>query len=252
AVLAYPGTILRAPMLLMKAALASPPDVPTAAAELVKASDRVRQSGRAAAVGSNRDTSDPFLRSGLQLVADGLEPREIRDVLESDLQAMRARHRGNINLFEGMGGFSPVFGILGTVEAMIAILGNLTSPEKLGPEIALAMVATLYGVGFANLLFIPVGNRLKKLSEEELRVRQLMIDVIVAIQEGAKPEFIRERLRAGLPPDIRRSIMVKSRSRAKRAAAATVPAAAPVAEEAYDQYAGGEQYGTEEEEYYGS
>jgi chemotaxis protein MotA len=178
-------------------------------------------SGRVAATGSARDVDDAFMRTGLQFVADGFDPAEIRQLLEAELTAIRARHRANFNLFESLGSYCPVFGIFGTVEAMIQILGNLSTPDKLGPEIGLAMVATLYGVGFANLVFLPVASRLKKLSEDELRVRQLMIDVIVSIQEGAKPEFVRERLRVSLPPDLRRSIAVKSRVKAKKAAPAT-------------------------------
>lgn len=249
-----PGQMLaRIPQLLLLAAVGNPPDCPTIAAQLVKASDRVRQGGRTAAVGSPRDMDNAFLRSGLQYVADGFDPAEIRNLLEAELHAMRARHRAGISMFENLGGFSPVFGILGTVEAMVAILGSLSSPDKLGPEIALAMVATLYGVAFANLIFIPVANRLKKLSEEELRVCQLVVDVTVAIQEGAKPEFIRERLRAGLPPEIRRTIASKSRSRQRAAqtqaasAAATIPAAPGFGTGELDHGTYGE-----EEEYYES
>lgn len=214
--ISYPfSQILRLPQLALLAAVGSFLDLPTVVAQLVKASDRVRMSGRVAAMGNAKDLDDAFLRTGLQFVADGFEPQEIRQLLESELQAIRARHRQNVQLLEGMGGYAPTFGILGTVEAMIAILGNLTNPDKLGPEIALAMVATLYGVGFANIVFLPIATRLKKLSEEELRVRQLMIDVIVNIQEGAKPEFIRERLRVSLPPDTRRTIQSLSRMRNK-------------------------------------
>lgn len=252
--ISVPGQVLmKMPLLIMKAAVGNPPDSPTIAAQLVKASDRVRQSGRAAAVGSPRDMDNPFLRSGLQYVAEGFDPAEIRNLLESELAAMKARHRQGITMFESLGGFSPVFGILGTVEAMIAILGSLSSPDKLGPEIALAMVATLYGVAFANLLFIPVANRLKKLSEEELRVCQLVVDVTVSIQEGAKPEFIRERLRAGLPPEIRRTIASKSRSRARVAQAAAASAAATIP--AAPDFGGTGEFGQgqyEEEEYYES
>jgi chemotaxis protein MotA len=190
--------------------------MPTVVAQLVKASDRVRMSGRASAVGSPRDVDDAFMRTGLQYVAEGLDPAEIRALLDSELSAIRSRHRMGIGLFEAMGGFAPTFGILGTVEAMIAILGNLTTPDKLGPEIALAMVATLYGVGFANLLFVPIATRLRKLSEEELRARQLVLEVIVSIQEGAKPEFIRERLRVSLPPETRRTIAALSERKARK------------------------------------
>lgn len=214
-------TLLRVPRLIVLAGVGHMLDLPTVAAQLIKAADRVRMNGRVAATGSARDVDDPFMRTGLQFVADGFDPAEIRQLLEAELTAIRARHRANFSMFESLGSYCPVFGIFGTVEAMIQILGNLSTPDKLGPEIGLAMVATLYGVGFANLMFLPVASRLKKLSEDELRVRQLMIDVIVSIQEGAKPEFVRERLRVSLPPDLRRSIAVKSRVKAKKAAPAT-------------------------------
>ncbi|HEY9722803.1 MAG TPA: MotA/TolQ/ExbB proton channel family protein [Oscillatoriaceae cyanobacterium] len=232
--------LLRLPQLALLAAVGSFLDLPTVVAQLVKASDRVRMSGRAAAMGNAKDLDDAFLRTGLQFVADGFEPQEIRTLLESELQAIRARHRQNVSLLEGMGGYAPTFGILGTVEAMIAILGNLTNPDKLGPEIALAMVATLYGVGFANLVFLPIATRLKKLSEEELRVRQLMIDVIVNIQEGAKPEYIRERLRVSLPPDTRRTIQSLSRLRnkSKQGTQQFVPQAEPLPVPEYDENMG--------------
>lgn len=217
------ATILRMPRMVFLAGAGHQLDLPTVAAQLIKAADRVRMNGRVAAMGGTRDVDDPFMRTGLQFVSEGFDPAEIRQLLEAELTAIRARHRANFTLFESLGGYAPVFGIFGTVEAMVQILGNLSTPEKLGPEIGLAMVATLYGVGFANLMFLPIGARLKKLSEEELRVRQLMIDVIVSIQEGAKPEFIRERLRVSLPPDLRRSIAVKSRVKAKKAQPATAP-----------------------------
>jgi chemotaxis protein MotA len=233
-----PGVILRMPQLVVMAGVGSFLDLPTVVAQLVKASDRVRMSGRAAALGNSKDIDDAFLRTGLQFISEGFEPIEIRNLLESELQAIRARHRANISLFESMGGYAPTFGILGTVEAMIAILGNLTTPDKLGPEIALAMVATLYGVASANLLFLPVGTKLKKLSEEELRVRQLMIDVLVNIQEGAKPEYIRERLRVSLPPDTRRTIASLSRMRkAKRGTEPMQPAPQQIQPE-YDEMVG--------------
>lgn len=223
ATLAMPAkVIVRMPRLLVLAAVGEPMDQPTMVAQLVKASERVRASGRAAALGNGKEIEDSFLKTGLGFVADGFEPKEIRSLLEAEMSAIRGRHRTNVNLFESLGGYCPTFGILGTVEAMVAILGNLSTPDKLGPEIALAMVATLYGVGFANLLFLPVGNRLKKMSEEELRTRQVMVDVIVGIQEGAKPEFIRERLRVSLPPETRRTIAMLSERRIKKARTAAL------------------------------
>lgn len=223
ATLSMPTKVMvRMPRLMLLAAVGEPLDQPTVVAQLVKASERVRATGRSSALGSAKDVDDPFLKQGLQLIADGFDPAEIRKLLEAEMSAIRGRHRTNVSLFESMGGFAPTFGILGTVEAMVAILGNLSTPDRLGPEIALAMVATLYGVGFANLLFLPVGNRLKKMSEEELRTRQVMVDVIVGIQEGAKPEFIRERLRVSLPPETRRTIAMLSERRIKKARTAAL------------------------------
>lgn len=253
---AYPAVIIGGIRLFLMAVMAEGMHLPTVVAQLVKASDRVRQQGRAAAAGGPRDVDDPFLRQGLQFVAEGFEPEEIRRLLEEELGAMRARHRQGIGMFEGLGGFAPTFGILGTVEAMIGILGNLEKPERIGVDIAVAMVATLYGVGIANLVFIPIANRLRKLSDEELRVRQVMVEVLVSIQEGAKPEYIRERLRVALPPETRRTIAVLSERKARRTrAAAPPPPAAPPPmageEEMYDDMYGGGQspHGDQDEIY---
>lgn len=213
----YPtSTLMNSPRLMWLAIFGDNIHMPTVVAQLVKASDRVRMSGRAAAMGNPRDVEDAFMRTGLSFVAEGLDPSEIRALLDSELSAIRSRHRMGIGLFESLGGFAPTFGILGTVEAMVSIMRNLSSPDAVGPEIGLAMIATLYGVGFANLLFVPVATRLRKLSEEELRARQLILEVIVSIQEGAKPEFIRERLRVSLPPETRRTIAALSERKQKK------------------------------------
>lgn len=240
---AYPTSVfLRMPQLFVMAVAAEGPHLPTVVAQLVKASDRVRQQGRAAAPGGPRDVEDPFLKQGLMYVAEGFEPQDIQKLMEAELSAIRGRHRQGIAMFDGLGGFAPTFGILGTVEAMVAILGNLTNPDKIGLDIAVAMVATLYGVGVANLVFLPVANRLKKLSEEELRVRQVMIDVLVNIQEGSKPEYIRERLRVALPPETRRTIAALSERRSKKRSQ-TAPVMQQQAPAGYDEY-GDEVYGS--------
>ncbi|MEB3283787.1 MAG: MotA/TolQ/ExbB proton channel family protein [Candidatus Sericytochromatia bacterium] len=244
---AYPVAVfLRIPSLIIIALTREEIHLPTVVRDLVKASDRVRQHGRQAAPGSPQDIDDQFLLQGLQMVGEGLEPVEIRTLMEAELSAMRGRHRQGIGLFEGMGGFAPTFGILGTVEAMVAVLGNLTNPDKIGLDIALAMVATLYGVGLANLICIPIANRLRKLSEEELRVRQVIVEVLINIQEGAKPDFVRKRLRLALPPEMRRTLSALHERRIRRsqaaqpaAAAAAVPAYSdePAYDDNYDPYA---------------
>lgn len=242
---AYKGAFVRFMQGFVMATTRDEIDPELVAASVIKGADRVRTSGRQAAMGGPRDADDPFIKTGLSYIADGLEPQQIRALLETELLSMKQRHRATISLFEGLGGFSPVFGILGTVEAMIAILGNLQSPDKLGPEIALAMVATLYGVAFANLLFIPISVRLRHLSEEELRVKQAAVEVLVAIQEGAKPEYVREAVRSSLPPASRAKIAATAQRRARKRAAS-----APIEQAPMDENYGEEQYGDPQEDLY--
>lgn len=213
--MAFPADIVfRIPRLMWEAIRPTKLELPSVVATLVRISDRVRQSGLNGIMSELKHIEDPFLRRGLQYVAEGFDSKEIEELMEADLVSIRGRHRNNIGAFEAIGGFSPTLGILGTVMSMVAVLGNLENPEQLGPEIAVAMVATLYGVGAANLLFIPMASKLKKLSEEELRIRWVMIEAILLIQGGAHPRVIRERLKVALPPKTRKMIQdVKGKRR---------------------------------------
>lgn len=211
--LAFPAeVVLRTPRLMWEAVRPTKLELPAVVASLVRISDRVRQSGLNGIMSELKHIEDPFMRRGLQYVAEGFDSKEIEELLEADLISIRGRHRNNIGVFETLGGYAPTLGILGTVLSMVAVLGNLSNPEQLGPEIAEAMLATLYGVGAANLLFLPMASKLKKLSEEELRIRWVMIEAILLIQGGAHPRIIRERLKVALPPKTRKMIQdVKGR-----------------------------------------
>lgn len=198
--------VMRIPRLVLEAIRAPKIEVNAIVATLIRVSDRLRTGGVNALHSELKGIKDPFLKKGLQYIAEGFDSKEIQDLMEADMIGIRGRHRNNIAVFESLGGYSPTLGIMGTVMSMVAILGNLESPEKLGPEIANAMVATLYGVGAANLLFIPLATKLKKLSEEELRLRWVMIEVTLLMHSGASPRTIRERLKASLPPETRKMI----------------------------------------------
>ncbi len=205
--LAFPADIVfKVPRLMWEAVRPTKLELPAVVATLVRISDRVRQSGLNGIMAELKHIEDPFMRRGLQYVAEGFDSKEIEELMEADLISIRGRHRNNIGVFDTLGGFAPTLGILGTVLSMVAVLGNLANPEELGPEIAEAMLATLYGVGSANLIFIPIGSKLKKLSEEELRIRWVMIEAILLIQGGANPRVIRERLKVALPPKTRKMI----------------------------------------------
>jgi chemotaxis protein MotA len=134
------------------------------------------------------------------MAVDGADPEEIRDIMEQDLEAMKARHRAGAQFFQNMGGFAPTMGIIGTVMGLLHVLQNLSTPATLGPMIAAAFTATLWGVMQANVFWIPISNRLKRTSEIEVRRMELLLEGILAIQAGANPRVVEQRLLSYLSP----------------------------------------------------
>lgn len=137
---------------------------------------------------------DPFARKGLQLLVDGGEPEVIRDVLEVELIADETLGIYAAKVYEGMGGYSPTIGIIGAVMGLIHVMQNLSDPSKLGSGIATAFVATIYGVGLANLLFLPIANKLKAQVQAHTQSREMIIEGIAAIAEGENPRNIEIKL----------------------------------------------------------
>ena len=138
--------------------------------------------------------TDAFARKGLQLLVDGSEPESIRRVLETDLYVNEQRDQDAINFYESMGGYSPTIGIIGAVIGLIHVMRNLADPNELGPGIAIAFVATIYGVAFANLLLLPIANKLKLFIHQQSQFRELFIEGIIAIAEGENPRAIETKL----------------------------------------------------------
>lgn len=137
---------------------------------------------------------DPFARKGLQLLVDGNEPEVIRDCLDVELNAIEHVEMQAAKVYEAMGGYSPTIGILGAVVGLIHVMQNLANPELLGAGIATAFVATIYGVGFANLLFLPIANKLKLQAYMLLQAKEMMLEGITAIAEGENPRNIELKL----------------------------------------------------------
>jgi chemotaxis protein MotA len=135
-----------------------------------------------------------FARKGLQLLVDGNEPETIRKTLELDSGAREARDMQAAKVYEGMGGYSPTIGIIGAVMGLIHVMGNLADPSKLGGGIAVAFVATIYGVGLANLFFLPASNKLKSVVRDQTLFEDLITEGVVAIAEGENPRIIETRL----------------------------------------------------------
>lgn len=139
---------------------------------------------------------DPFVKKALLLLIDGREPEEIRKALEIETHSAASFDFNAAKVFEGMGGYSPTVGIIGAVLGLIHVMNNLSDPTLLGPGIAVAFVATIYGVGFANFLFLPIANKLKAIIDEFVHYREMVIDGITLIAEGENHRVIEATLRS--------------------------------------------------------
>ena len=171
--------------------------------KLMGFAETARRDGVLALESSIAELDDEFLKAGLQQVVDGLDADQVREVMEIEMMAIDARHQTNIAFWKGMGGYAPTMGMVGTVIGLINMLGNLSDPEQLGAGLSVALLTTLYGVIFANLVFLPIGSKLARLHTAEMAVKELTLDGVLAIQAGASPRAIVERLEAFLPPETR-------------------------------------------------
>ncbi|PKY11271.1 flagellar motor protein [Acidithiobacillus marinus] len=164
--------------------------------ELLEWSNTARKNGLLALEGLLETVNDPFMRKGLQMLVDGSEPAKIRATLEVDMDSRSEVERQGAWVFESAGGYSPTIGILGAVLGLIHVMENLADPAKLGAGIATAFVATIYGVGSANLLFLPISNKLKGVVHQQNYLREMIIEGLVSIAEGENPKLIEGRLQS--------------------------------------------------------
>ncbi|MDX9698825.1 MAG: flagellar motor protein [Rhodocyclaceae bacterium] len=139
--------------------------------------------------------ADPFARKGLQLLVDGVEPERLREVLEVEIDASETQLKQGARIWEAAGGYAPTIGILGAVMGLIHVMENLSDPSLLGAGIAVAFVATIYGVGFANLVFLPVSKKLLAHIGTITAQREMLVDGLVGIANGDNPRIIESRMR---------------------------------------------------------
>lgn len=164
--------------------------------KIVSWSHMARREGLLGLEGVSEEETDTFARKALQLLVDGNEPDTIRATMEVEMFTTEDRDTAAAKLYEGMGGYSPTIGIIGAVVGLIHVMGNLADPSRLGSGIAAAFVATIYGVGLANLVFLPIGSKLKSYIQKQSQYRQMIIEGIIAIAEGENPMNIELRLRS--------------------------------------------------------
>jgi chemotaxis protein MotA len=137
---------------------------------------------------------DPFTQHGLRLIVDGVDPGKVREVLDLEISAYETQQRLAIKIWESAGGYAPTIGILGAVIGLIHVMENLSDPSRLGSGIAVAFVATIYGVGFANLVLLPISNKLKAMVARDVFKHEMLADAFAGIAAGENPRLIEERM----------------------------------------------------------
>jgi chemotaxis protein MotA len=173
---------------------------------LVELAEVARREGLLALEKAATEVDDPFFKRGIEMTVDGNDPEEIRDILEGEIHSLEQRHKAGAKFFNDMSGYAPTLGILGTVIGLIHVLANLSNPQVLGPAIAEAFIATLWGVLSANLFWLPISNKLKRSSQQEAQGRRLVMDGILAIQAGNSPRMVQSKLLSYLPPKDREDV----------------------------------------------
>ncbi|WP_062204813.1 flagellar motor protein [Demequina salsinemoris] len=166
---------------------------------VVKLADRARREGLLALEDATREIDDDFIKDGLQSAIDGTDPEDLRAVMEAQIDGKKANDKAIAKVFTDMGGFAPTIGIIGTVVSLVHVLENLDEPSTLGHMIASAFVATLWGLLSANLIWLPIAARIKRISEMEAQKMEMAMEGLLAIQAGANPRSVGQRLRALVP-----------------------------------------------------
>ena len=179
-------------------------DIRGTIAKIVELSNISRKQGLLALEGQIKNIADPLLAKGMQLVVDGTEPTKIREVLEVEVGIFEEEYTHAGKVYESLGGYAPTVGILGAVLGLIHVMENLADPSKLGGGIAVAFVATVYGVGAANLFFLPMGGKIKMKAKELVIGKLVVIEGLVAVAQGENPRMIEEKLSGFLPESERK------------------------------------------------
>ncbi|MFZ3114935.1 MAG: MotA/TolQ/ExbB proton channel family protein [Syntrophales bacterium] len=173
---------------------------------LVMMSKISRRDGMLALQNMTHRLRDPFLIKAVNLLIDGLEPPDLTNILDTELDFIEERHRLGAEIFTTMGNYAPAMGMTGTLIGLVQMLMRMNDPSSIGPAMSVALVTTFYGVVLAYLLFLPLAGKLKRLSAQELLVKQLIINGILSIQAGDNPRILEQKLHAFISPHERKSV----------------------------------------------
>ena len=167
---------------------------------IIELSNVARKEGLLSLEEASAELEDPFLRKGVLLIVDGTDPELVRAIMDTELTSVDNRHRKKIAFWEDLGAMGPAWGMIGTLIGLINMLQQMNDPASIGPSMAVALITTLYGSLLANWICAPVATKLKGNNEEEMTVKEIMIEGLLSIQAGENPRVIEEKLKSFLTP----------------------------------------------------
>jgi len=171
----------------------------------VNFANKTRREGILALETEIKDVQDEFLKKGVQMSIDGLEPQEIRDILDTELDFLKTRHQLGAEIFTSMGTFAPAMGMIGTLIGLVQMLQSMEDPSTIGPAMAVALLTTFYGSLMANIMCMPVAGKLRTRSKEETLTKEMTIQGIIGLSNGDNPRVLEQKLLAFIPPNQRES-----------------------------------------------
>lgn len=202
--IAYPmSTIRKLPSTLKNAFFSKHISETEIIGRFAELSKRARKEGLLSLEDDIEDLDEDFLKSGIQMVVDGLEPETIREILELEITSMEKRHTEGVNLLKSWAGYAPAYGMIGTLIGLVQMLANLNDPGALGPGMAKAIITSFYGSVMANFIFGPLANKLELKTSEEAYIMEMMLEGILSIQAGVNPRVIEDKLKTYLSPEDR-------------------------------------------------
>lgn len=174
--------------------------------KFVELSRKARREGLLSLESEVEAIDDDFIKSGIQMVVDGIEPETIREIMDLEIGEMEKRHVSGINLLKAWAGYGPAYGMIGTLVGLVQMLANLNDPSALGPGMSKAIITSFYGSVMANFIFGPLASKLEIKSAGEAGRREMMLEGVLALQAGVNPRIIEDKLKAYLPPKERASL----------------------------------------------
>lgn len=202
----YPlGDVLGVAGILRKTLLTKTADAQKLIETIVKFAEEARREGLLSLEKHLHEINDDFVKDGLQLAIDGTEPELLREILDTEVSNLEDRHGKGHGILQAFGTFAPAFGMIGTLIGLVLMLQNMKDPARIGPAMAVALITTFYGAVLANLVFLPLAGKLKERTREEVKVREMITEGILAIQSGDNPRLVEQKLMTFLPPKERQN-----------------------------------------------